>query len=87
MLDDENPEERNMADYFRVSGIVKAMDECARAWRIVRESDEYARERGFLFDRNMAGRKGKGGKQRSQSARGVHVRNQQYTGRRKMMKK
>ena len=82
-----NLEERNMADYFRVLGIVKAMDECARAWRIVRESDEHAREQGFLFDRNMAGRKGKGGKQRSQSARGVHIRNQQYTGRRKMMKK
>ena len=73
-----------MADYFRVLGIAKAMDECARAWRIVRESDEHAREQGFLFDRNMAGRKGKGGKQRSQSARGVHVRNQQCTGRRKM---
>ncbi len=76
-----------MLDLFRVFGIAQEMGEHARAWGIVKESDEHARERGFLFDRNMAGRKGKGGKQRSQSARGVHIRNQQYTGRRKMMKK
>lgn len=76
-----------MLDLFRVLGIAQEMGEHARVWRIVRESDEHARGQGFLFDRNVAGRKGKGGKQRSQSARGVHVRNQQYTGRRKMMKK
>lgn len=87
MLDDENPEERNMADYFRVLGIVKAMDECARAWEIVNESEEYARGQGFLFMKNMAGRKGNGGKQRNQNVRGAHIRNQRYTGRRKMMKK
>lgn len=76
-----------MLDLFRVFGIAQEMGEHARVWRIVRESDEHARGQGFLFDRNMAGRKGNGGKQRNQNVRGAHIRNQRYTGRRKMMKK
>ena len=73
-----------MLDLFRVFGIAQEMGEHARAWGIVKESDEHARGRGFLFDRNMAGRKGNGGKQRNQNVRGAHIRNQRYTGRRKM---
>lgn len=79
-----NLEKRNMAYCFRSFGNGKEMSECARAWEIVKESDEHARGQGFLFDRNMAGRKGKGGKQRSHNDRGMHIRNQRYTGRRKM---
>lgn len=62
------------------------MSESIRAWEIVRESDEYAQERGFLFMKNMAGRKGKGGRQKSYNGRGAHVR-KGYVGRRKTMKK
>ncbi|QQS15357.1 MAG: hypothetical protein IPK84_03230 [Candidatus Moraniibacteriota bacterium] len=76
-----------MADLFWVLGGAQEMSESVRAWEIVRKSDEYAQEKGFLFMKNMAGRKGKGGgRQKSYNGRGVHVR-KGYVGRRKMMKK
>ena len=67
--------------------IVLRADACdQKLWGIVRDADQHTRMHGFLFERNMAGRHGKGGKQNRYKGRGAHVRNQRYTGRRKMMK-
>lgn len=73
------------ASLWRIVLRVEACDQ--KLWGIVRDADQYTRMHGFLFERNMAGRHGKGGKQNRYKGRGAHARNQQYTGRRKAMKK
>lgn len=73
------------ASLWRIVLRVEACDQ--KLWGIVRDADQYTRMHGFLFERNMAGRNRKKGKQKYQKGRGAHARNQQYTGRRKTTKK